>query len=227
MATSHGWKFFRAGGFDQAQIDSGADLLALKELDQKLWVALSCPTRGIEFDNRTLDLIDNDKDARVHANEILGAIDWTAGLLRDPDLMVKGLPSLALTDINDNGEEGRQVLASAQYILRYLGKPDAAEISLADLADIEKLVAGLDFNGDGLITARQIKDGKLRSIAEDITKYQGFVPDVNGEQGINQEISDAFFAEIAAWRDWQARGDSDTGIRFLGEADPACCCRLP
>ena len=40
------------------QLDSGADLLALDELDQKLWVALSCPTRGIEFDGRTLDMIE-------------------------------------------------------------------------------------------------------------------------------------------------------------------------
>ena len=70
---SYTWYFFRAGGFDQVQIDTGADLLALKELDQKLWVALSCPTRGIEFDTRTLDLIDSDNDARVHANEVLGA----------------------------------------------------------------------------------------------------------------------------------------------------------
>jgi hypothetical protein len=217
MASSHSWKFFRAGGFDQVQIDSGADLLALKELDQKLWVALSCPTRGIEFDGRTLDLIDHDRDARVHANEILGAIAWTGRLLKDPDLMVKGSPSLALADI-DNNEEGHQVLASAQYILRYLGKPDAAEISLADLADIEKLVASLDFNGDGLITPLRIKDAKLRSTAEDILKYQGSVPDVNGEASINQEIGDAFFAEIAAWRDWQSRGDSSQEIRFLGEA---------
>ena len=59
-APSHTWNFFRAGGFDQVQIDTGADLLALKELDQKLWVALSCPTRGIEFDTKTLDLIDSD-----------------------------------------------------------------------------------------------------------------------------------------------------------------------
>jgi hypothetical protein len=221
MSSSHAWKFFRAGGFDQAQIDSGADLLALKELDQKLWVALSCPTRGIEFDGRTLDLIDHDQDARVHANEILGAIAWTGRLLKDPDLMVKGSLGLVLADIDDSNEEGRQVLASAQYILRYLGKPDAAEISLADLTDIEKMVASLDFNGDGLITARQIKDAKLRSTVEDIIRYQGSVADMNGEPGINQEISDAFFAEIAAWRDWQSRGDSDPDIRFLGEATPS------
>ena len=79
--SSHTWNFFRAGGFDQVQIDTGADLLALKELDQKLWVALSCPTRGIEFDTRTLDLIDSDNDARVHANEVLGAIGWAGRIV--------------------------------------------------------------------------------------------------------------------------------------------------
>lgn len=217
MASSHTWKFFRAGGFDQAQIDSGADLLALKALDQKLWVALSCPTRGIEFDNKTLDLIDHDKDAHVHANEILSAIAWAGGLLKNSDLMVEGSPSLALADIDDSSEEGHQVLASAQYILKYLGKPDATEISLADLADVEKLVAGLDFNGDGLISVRQITDVKLRSTAEDIVKYQGSVADVNGEPSISQELSDSFFAEIAAYCDWQGQGDGDPAIRFLDE----------
>ena len=98
---SHTWNFFRAGGFDQVQIDTGADLLALKELDQKLWVALSCPTRGIEFDTKTLDLIDSDDDARVHANEVLGAIGWAGRLLRNPDLLVQGGDSLALAEIDD------------------------------------------------------------------------------------------------------------------------------
>ena len=108
---SHTWNFFRAGRFDQVQIDTGADLLALKELDQKLWVALSCPTRGIEFDTRTLDLIDSDDDARVHANEVLGAIGWAGDLLRNPDLLVQGGDNLVLTEIDDTTEESRQVLA--------------------------------------------------------------------------------------------------------------------
>jgi len=73
MTKAHTWNFFRAGGFDQVQLDTGADLLALKELDQKLWVALSCPTRGIEFDTRTLDLIDSDADGHVRASEVLAA----------------------------------------------------------------------------------------------------------------------------------------------------------
>ena len=217
MAPSHTWNFFRAGGFDQVQIDNGADLLALQELDQKLWVALSCPTRGIEFDNKTLDLIDHDADAHVHANEVLAAIAWAGGLLRNADLLVKGSDRVALTDIDDSSEEGRQIYVSAQYILKNLGKADATEISLADMADIEKFVAGLEFNGDGVIHASQITDAGLRATVEDIIKYRGSVADMSGEAGINQEISDMFFTEAATYSEWQAIGDSDADIRFLGE----------
>jgi hypothetical protein len=35
---NHAWKFFRVGGFDQVRLDTGADLVALEQLDQKLWV---------------------------------------------------------------------------------------------------------------------------------------------------------------------------------------------
>ena len=58
MGSSHSWKFFRAGAFDQVRLSSGADLASLDHLDQKLWVALACPTTGLEFDSRTLALID-------------------------------------------------------------------------------------------------------------------------------------------------------------------------
>lgn len=217
MAPSHIWKFFRAGGFDQVQIDNGADLLALKGLDQKLWVALSCPTRGIEFDTKTLDLIDHDADAHVHANEVLAAIAWTGGLLRNSDLLVEGSDRVVLADIDDSSEEGQQVLASAQYILKMLGKPDAAEISLADMADIEKFVAGLEFNGDGVVPASQITDAGLRTTIEDIMKCRGSVADVSGKAGINQEINDAFFAEVAIFSDWGIKGDADANIQFLGD----------
>ena len=67
MAAYYAWKFFRAGGFNQVVISSGADLINLDQLDQKLWVALACPTTGVEFDKTTLALIDTDKDGRVRA----------------------------------------------------------------------------------------------------------------------------------------------------------------
>ena len=69
MSATHHWRFFRAGGFDQVKLDTGADLMNLDQLDQKLWVALACPTTGLEFDPKTAALIDTDHDGRVRAPE--------------------------------------------------------------------------------------------------------------------------------------------------------------
>jgi len=216
MKPAHTWKFFRAGGFDQVQLDSGADLLALEQLDQKLWVALSCPTRGIEFDSRTLDMIDTDGDGQVRANEVLAAISWAGALLKDGELLAQGSDNLALADIADDGEEGKQILASARHILKSLGRPQATAISLADMEDIEKFLAGLQFNGDGVVCAKQVADAALRASVEDIAKTSGSLPDVSGDSGINQEIADKFFADAQAYADWYARGEADTAILILG-----------
>src|SRR5215831_15722864 len=122
----HTWKFFGAGGFDQVRLDCGADLAALDQLDQKLWVALACPTTGLEFDVRTLALIDSDKDGRVRAPEIIAATKWAGSCLKNPGDLIQGSPSLALNAINDATPEGKQLLASAKQILANLGKKDAA-----------------------------------------------------------------------------------------------------
>src|SRR5580700_8938373 len=114
---SHIWKFFRAGGFDQVNLESGSDLANLDQLDQKLWVALACPTRGLEFDSRTLDLVDTDKDGRVRVPEVIAAAKWATGLLKNPDDLLRGSPTLPLAAINDAAPEGKQILASARQIL--------------------------------------------------------------------------------------------------------------
>ncbi|HIJ97317.1 MAG TPA: hypothetical protein HPP94_16600 [Desulfuromonadales bacterium] len=72
----HQWKFFRAGGFDQVLLETGEDLLALSIRDNKLWSALSCPVKGVEFDQRTLQLINTDNDGHIRAPEILAAAEW-------------------------------------------------------------------------------------------------------------------------------------------------------
>ena len=216
MSTKHAWKFFRAGGFDQVQLDNGADLLALEQLDQKLWVALSCPTRGIEFDNRTLDMIDADGDGQVRANEVLAAVNWVGGLLKNSELLSKGSDSLRLSDIDDSSEEGKQILASARHILKNLGKPDSQEISLADMANVDKFLAGLQFNGDGVICAGQLADAGLRATVADIVKSSGSVADMSGGSGINLEITDKFFSDAGEFSGWYANGETDAAVLLLG-----------
>jgi len=67
VPAPHRWRFFRCGGFDQVRLDSADDLRHLAELDQKLWAVLGCPTAGLEFDERTLAMIDTDGDGRIRS----------------------------------------------------------------------------------------------------------------------------------------------------------------
>src|SRR4051812_25420094 len=148
--SKHRWKFFRAGGVDQVALESAADLVNLDSLDQKLWVALSCPTSGLEFDTRTLELIDMDKDGRIRAPDIIAAVKWAAANLKNSDILLKPSDALRLDAINDSTEEGRRLLSSARQILINLGK-EPTVITAADTADTAKVFSATKFNGDGIV----------------------------------------------------------------------------
>ena len=205
--SSHRWSFFRAGGFDQVCIQKGADLQALDQLDQKLWVALACPTQGLEFDSATMALIDTDKDGRIRAPEMIAAAKWAASCLRNPDDLLRGSDTLQLHEINDATEEGKQLLASARQILVNLGKGDAPSISLEDTSDTIRIFAQTVFNGDGIIPAESAEDPTTRAVISDITATLGGEPDRSGKPGVNEAKVDQFFKEIQAYADWIAQAE--------------------
>lgn len=205
-ASNHVWKFFRAGGFDQVRIETGDDLLALDQLDQKLWVALACPTAGIEFDARALELLDTDKDGRIRAGEILDAVRWLRAVLRDGDELVLPGHAVRLDSIDPDSPEGARVLASARRILANLGKAEATEIDLDDTRDTGRIFAQTRFNGDGIITAEAADDDALRGVVADIIACLGSEPDRSGLPGIGQDRIDAFFAQVEAYSDWLGLG---------------------
>jgi len=169
----HIWRFFRVGGFDQVRIDRASDITSLKALDQKLWAALACPTRGIEFDERTLDLIDSDHDGRIRAPEMLEAIDWTISILKDKKYLENTGDSLPLGAIDDTSERGEAIRKSAKSILNMLGKTDLDEISLQDSLDVERIYSATPFNGDGIIPASSARDEKIQAALEDIMNCLG------------------------------------------------------
>lgn len=214
----HQWTFFRAGGFDQVRFISGADLLALDQLDQKLWAALACPTRGVEFDGKTLDLIDTDKDGRIRAPEIVAAVKWAAALLKDAGEILKGADALPLAVINDATPEGKQILASAKQILANLGKADATTISSGDTADTVKIFAATKFNGDGIVPAASAADAATTSVINDIIACLGGETDRSGQPGVSQARVEQFFADCQAFADWVKKSESDPAVLPLGPA---------
>src|SRR5277367_4689261 len=131
--TGHAWKFFRAGGVDQVVLATAADLTHLGKLDQKLWVALACPVEGLEFDTRTLTLLDADGDGRIRPPDVLAAIAWLQEVLVDLGDLFKPADALALTSISEETAAGKSVRAGARLILENLGKASSPTISLADV----------------------------------------------------------------------------------------------
>jgi hypothetical protein len=217
-SPTHRWRFFRAGGFDQVKLETGADLMSLAQLDQKLWVALACPIAGLEFDSKTAALIDTDHDGRIRAPELMAALKWAGEVLQDPDLLIKGGDSVALAAINGSSAEGAEILAAAKQILTQLGRPQAGTISLAEAADAGQLFANMLFNGDGVIVPESAGETPAKAVIEDICGCVGTVTDRSGKPGIDQAKADAFFAECAAFDTWWKTAEKDAvTILPLGE----------
>ena len=153
------WRFFRAGGFDQVRLDTAAELLNIGQLDQKLWVALSCPVKGIEFDARTLAFVDGDGDGQVRAPELIAAVQWAAGRLKDPEVLAQKLPGVPLAAIRDEDEEGAAIATAARDLLADIGSTDGlvtvAAANAAQTRHAQRALAAWEAAGQ---TARPLGD---------------------------------------------------------------------
>jgi hypothetical protein len=171
ILPTYPWRFFRAGGFDQVRLDTGKDLAQLDKLDQKFWVALACPTQGLEFDSKTLELIDADKDGRIRAPDVIAAVKWAMSLLKDPDELVRSAQQMPLAAINEATPEGKRLLDTAKHVLATLGKADAGALSVDDTTDTQRIFSLTRLNGDGVVTADATDDPAVRLAIEQIEAY--------------------------------------------------------
>lgn len=204
-SSAHAWTFFRTGGLEQVALTSAEDLLALDQLDQKLWVALSCPVKGLELDEKTLALIDTDGDGRIRVPEILAVIKWASAHLADAATLLAGTDGLPLAALNPATPEGQAALASARQILTSLGKPTALTITVAEAADTAKIFSANPLNGDGVIPPDATPDPALQQVIKDIIACTGGKADRCGAVGVTAEQVTAFFGELAAFLAWSAK----------------------
>ena len=213
---SHTWRFVRAGGFDQVAIDSADDLRNLPQLDKKLWVALACPVVGNELDPATLALIDADGDGRIRAPELLAAIAWIDGKLKDLGAVLKGADGLALDNLSDPA-----LLASAKRILEGRGKAGTGTLTVADTAGANALLDAMPFNGDGVVTAAATDDAALQAVIGDLVASTGGSADRSGTKGIGRGDVDAFYAALADYDGWRKQAETEGDALATLGADTA------
>ena len=198
---AYDWKFATVGGVTRVNIESGADIAHLDELDKKMWTVLSCPVKGLEIDEQTLALMDSDQDGKIRVDEVVSSAKWVTTVLKDPELLIRKADTVALADINTDTEEGQKVYNSAVQILKNLGLGKDS-ISIADTADRMAIFAKTKFNGDGIITENSADDEALKALIATIAKTHGTVEDRSGDPGIDADRIDDFFAQCADFKAW-------------------------
>jgi hypothetical protein len=206
----HRFHFFRAGGVDQVSIQNGADMLALPELDQKLWVALAMPSKGVDIDASTLALLDYDGDGRVRVNDILAAVEWAKATFKRPEDLLVGKDNVELFAIADG-----KIVAAAKRMLSDLGKPNEPWITVDDTVAIDKAFAQTVLNGDGIVIPASTESADARKAIEDAIACVGSVTDRSGQPGIDQPRADEFFAQIDIRNGWLAKG-KDNALAAVG-----------
>ena len=196
----YNWTFASVGGAVRVKISSGEDIAHLGELDRKMWTVLSCPVTGLEFDEKTLKIIDRDADGKIRVDEVIATAQWITRILKNPDNLLKGASELPLDGFNTEDAEGATLQKSAKQILKNLGlKKDA--ISLEDTADNARIFAGTPFNGDGIITA--FSSEKLAELIGKIAAVTGGATDRSGETGVTADQIEAFYAACADYAAWK------------------------
>ena len=209
-SSSHTWSFSRVGGVNRVNLEQGADLVNLENLDQKLWTALSCPVYGLEIDSKTLELIDTDNDGKIRVPEILAAVKWLVSMVKNPDILLQEGQSLKLDEINDQTEEGNTLLMSAKQIFNNLGKPDSDTISVDDTSDTVKIFADTGFNGDGVITDISVDDERIKKLIGEIISCMGFTPDRTGREGISEDHINDFYKACEEYSEWLSTAKSNS-----------------
>lgn len=223
--SRHVWKFFRSGGLDQVALETGADLLALGQLDQELWVALGCPVKGHELDEKTLALIDTDGDGRIAVPDVINAIQWASARLNDAGDLLKGADTLPLAAINASTPDGKVLLASIRQILASVGRLDGISLSVAEASDTARIFAANPLNGDGVIPPEATDNPVIQALIKDIIACGGGTARTSGLVGVTADKIATFFTDLAAYVAWTEQSASKD-IAILGEGTSAAVAAL-
>ena len=200
--NKHSWSFDNIGGSTRVKITTGADIAHLDELDPKMWTVLSCPSTGLEIDEKSLQYIDTDSDGKIRVNDIVATAKWMTAAIKNADHLLKSADSIELDHLNQDDANGKKLYNSARQILNNLNK-EGSTISIADTADIAAIFAKTRFNGDGVITELTTNDLDEKAAITGIIGTVGSVADRSGDKGVNTELIEKFYTTLTDYVAWQ------------------------
>ena len=197
------WDFENIGGSLRVKISKGEDIAHLAELDPKMWTVLSCPVKGLEIDEKSLAYMDVDGDGKIRVNDVVATSQWITSALKNNDLILEGKGEISLEQLDCEQDTGKKLYNASKQILANLGK-DGDVISLADTTDRSAIFAKTRFNGDGVITEASAEDDADKAAIAAAVASLGGVADRSGAMGVNTELIESFYKNLADYAAWQA-----------------------
>ena len=181
--SNYKWQYCSLGGTKRVCITRGEDIAHLRELDQKLWTVLSCPVKGLELDERTLDLIDYDRDGKIRADEVITAAEWLCSVVKDKNKILEGHDFIDLSDFNTDNEEGVQLRDCAAEVLKIMG----LEKTTITLPELDEFLKDYDDN------AAQALEDTLEGMSVGVAPYGANSDDaVTAVDAIRDKVTDYF-----------------------------------
>lgn len=196
-AKSYKWNFAKFGGVTQLQLKSGEDLLHLRELDLKLWTALSIPTKGIFFDAETAKILDTDNDGSIKPEEILNAVDWICANVKNPDILFQESSSIPIDEIKN-----QELAFSARALLSHIHKQTENAISVDDVYTQKKFFTEHVLTNTVEIADDTPNEEKLQKVLEAIIAS---TPCKDKDTKTSSEaVLDAFYKQAEVFLAWNA-----------------------
>jgi hypothetical protein len=195
----------------QLRIQNAQDLEKIKVLDEVHWAATSVPISSLNCDPVFVSYVDTDQNGRIRTNELKAAQTWLFRFLTNRSRLSEGTDVLDLNDIDTSHPEGQKLRAVAELILTNLNSPGAEKISLAQVRDVQSIMASATNNGDGIIPPEATSDSDLAQFITSVIEAVGSVLDASGKAGISQEQLKIFFHETEGYLAWKAKGEIPKG----------------
>lgn len=209
--SAQAFSFRRMSGMDQIVLKNDYEWQHLDELDPKLWMALSCPVDGLEFDADTLALLDSDHDGRIRDDEVKEAVNWVCQRIREPASLAKGGSTINADDLREDTPEGSALASALKIVMDHAGGDDAKGATLEEINAAVAEAANYPFNGDGIIPPDSAPDTPLgsgldlsvRQFVDTALTIVGAMRDASGKPGLNATLGDEFtkrLNDVLTWR---------------------------
>lgn len=202
--------FQRLGGMDQFVLRTDEEWRSLNKLDPKLWMALSCPIEGLEFNAATLELLDADHDGRIRAQDARDAVAWVCERLVHPSVLGEGASEIRLDNLREDTEAGKRLVLAAKLVQE---KHGGETLKISEIEKVIAEAASYQFNGDGIVPPDSANTAPQDApLAENMGEYIrqalgiiGGMKDASGKPGLDSGLRDAMNKMLMEAKEWRAK----------------------